>query len=81
MDGTQGTDRPAERTSLGIPPLLLRINDAATVVGISRSEFYREMKRGRIKTVGSGRMRRVEYAECEAYTATRRGEEHAAVAS
>lgn len=51
--------------------LLLRIDEAAAELGISRSTFYELIARGEIATVRIGTARRVPFAELERHVAER----------
>ena len=48
-------------------PLLVTLKKAAFLLGCSRSELYKRIKRGEIKTVGDGRSRRISMAEILRY--------------
>ena len=54
-------------------PLLLDIEPAAEVVGISRSTMYRLMNDGSIRSVHIGRRRLIERAELDRFVGQLRG--------
>jgi len=56
-------------TEATLQRILYTINEACAVLRISRTTFYEEAKRGRIRTVpiAGGRFRRVHRDELEAY--------------
>ena len=51
-------------------PLLYNVNEAAGLLGISRSKFYALVAEQRIATVSVGRCRRVERHALENYIST-----------
>lgn len=58
--------------------LAYRIDDAADVVGFSRSTLYKDIQSGALKTIRRGRSRRVTHSALLAYV---KGLEKAAAAS
>lgn len=54
----------AEVSALKVEPLAVSIEEAARIVGVSRSQFYRlYLNSGRIKTIPMGRRRMVDVRE------------------
>ena len=47
--------------------LAYRIDDAAEVVGFSRSTLYKDIQSGDLKTICRGRSRRITHAALQAY--------------
>jgi excisionase family DNA binding protein len=56
-------------TSTAVAPILYTIAEACQALRMSRTTFYAEVRRGRIRTVpiAGGRFRRVHRDELEAY--------------
>jgi hypothetical protein len=50
-----------------IEPLLLRHVDAARVLGLGQSRYYKLIREGRIQSVGKGRMSRAVYSSIRKY--------------
>lgn len=49
------------------PPLLLRVPEAARLLGVGRTTLYEMLARGELRPVHIGRAVRVERAEVEAF--------------
>jgi len=52
------------------PRLLLRPEEGAEAIGVSRAKFYELMSRGEIRSIKVGRSRRVPLAELNAWIAS-----------
>ena len=65
-------EHPGEENDVN--PMLLRPEEAAETLGISRSRFYELMASGAIKTVTIGRSRRVTVGALEEFVAQLEGE-------
>jgi excisionase family DNA binding protein len=63
MDGEQ-EDRSANRMS---PVLLLRVEEAATRLGIARTKMYQLVRTGEVESVQVGRLRRIPVACLDEY--------------
>lgn len=60
-----------------LQPRLLRVEDAAALLGLSRSVVYELIGSGRLESVTVGRSRRIPVAALDAFVASRRGGAHA----
>lgn len=62
---------------LGAPALLLRIEDAASRLGIARSMMYQLVRSGEVESVRVGRLRRIPVECLEEYVARLRAQPRA----
>ena len=66
-----------DNRALPLPePLLLKLDEARIVMRISRSELYRKLDAGEIRSIYIGpRQRRIPMEECRAYVRRKLGEQ------
>jgi excisionase family DNA binding protein len=66
METTTAAEMPF-RKARGTVRLLLRPEEGADAIGVSRARFYELMSAGRIKSIKIGRSRRIPLAELESW--------------
>jgi excisionase family DNA binding protein len=63
----QAHEKAANRVPEGPPRLLLTVEEAADCIGICRANMFKLIRRGEVKSVKVGRLRRVTPAALEEY--------------
>lgn len=73
MNATALPEARPERTRTKEPPLLLRVEEAARLLGLGRTKVYELIARGELRAIKVDAATRVPRAELDAWIAARAG--------